>query len=333
MTRATPEEVRARAPRPVPFHPLPGPPGAPRRSIVPLKAAGTTPPVFLVPGQRGELFHFKRLVERVHDDIPVYGFEARGLYGDAEPIDNTRDMARYYVEEMRTVQPRGPHLLGGFSVGGKIAYEMARLLQSEGDPPHLLIFDYGPSPRRGTGATGIVNRLLLPPRTIRFHWQNYRGLEGQRRAAYRREQISDEIRQLLHRLGIQPRDWFYKIGGPKPPSGSAPVAELAGAPAVRRALRNAENNWGEWIDEPFRSRFTLFRGKIQYPGANLDEQLGFDETTAPGGVDVRHIPGLHAFLFVEPHVFTLIAELEDWVARVPDAPLPGVTRPAGGAAR
>src|SRR5262249_55453963 len=38
-------------------------------------------------------------------------------------------MAAHYVEELRAVQPEGPYLLGGWSMGGVVAFEMAQQLQ------------------------------------------------------------------------------------------------------------------------------------------------------------------------------------------------------------
>ena len=42
-------------------------------------------------------------------------------------------MAQAHLRELREIQPRGPYRLGGFCNGGLIAYEMALLLQAEGE--------------------------------------------------------------------------------------------------------------------------------------------------------------------------------------------------------
>ena len=34
-------------------------------------------------------------------------------------------VARHYLDEIRTVQPHGPYLLGGWSMGGTVAFEIA----------------------------------------------------------------------------------------------------------------------------------------------------------------------------------------------------------------
>ena len=48
-------------------------------------------------------------------------------------------MASRYLEEVRRVQPEGPYLLGGWSIGGNIAFEMAQQLQSAGQEVGFLV--------------------------------------------------------------------------------------------------------------------------------------------------------------------------------------------------
>jgi thioesterase domain-containing protein len=51
-------------------------------------------------------------------------------------------MAAHYIEVMKTVQPEGPYLLGGWSLGGIVAYEMAQQLAAQGQRiRHLLMLD------------------------------------------------------------------------------------------------------------------------------------------------------------------------------------------------
>ena len=53
-------------------------------------------------------------------------------------------MARHYVEAMRELHPEGPYLLGGWSFGGLVAFEMARQLAAAGaEVPLLALLDAG----------------------------------------------------------------------------------------------------------------------------------------------------------------------------------------------
>jgi acyl transferase domain-containing protein/thioesterase domain-containing protein/acyl carrier protein len=109
---------------------------------------GTGTPFFLVAGMFGNVLNLRHLAQLIGGDRPFYGLQARGLYGEDRPHDNFPDAARDYLAELRQVQPRGPYLLGGFSGGGLIAWEMARQLEEAGEDVALLALLDTPLPLR-----------------------------------------------------------------------------------------------------------------------------------------------------------------------------------------
>ena len=110
-------------------------PGADSRSD---RGSGARP-FFLVAGMFGNVLNLRHLAHLIGSDRPFYGLQARGLYGEETPHETFEEMARAYLEEIRTVQPEGPYLLGGFSGGGVTAYEMARQIIALGDQIGLLV--------------------------------------------------------------------------------------------------------------------------------------------------------------------------------------------------
>jgi thioesterase domain-containing protein len=97
---------------------------------------------FLIHDGDGETLLYRNLARRMPDDVSVFGIEPRRLTG--VPLAHTRieDMAKFYIEEMRNKQPRGPYMLGGLCAGGVIAYEMASQLKSAGETVQLVaLFD------------------------------------------------------------------------------------------------------------------------------------------------------------------------------------------------
>lgn len=111
-------------------------------ALVELKSGGTGAPFFLVPGGHGgmaEMTLYARVIGRVGADRPVYGLLARGLDGKAPVHTSVEEMARSYLEDIRTVQPRGPYALGGECIGGAVAFEMAQQLRARGDQVSLLL--------------------------------------------------------------------------------------------------------------------------------------------------------------------------------------------------
>ncbi|WP_370469510.1 non-ribosomal peptide synthase/polyketide synthase, partial [Corallococcus caeni] len=94
-------------------------------------------PLFLVHPGGGNVLAYSELARRLGPSLPVYGLQSRGL--DGRPVaESIEEMADLYVEAIRSVQPRGPYQLGGWSLGGVIAYEMARRLRDSGETVDLL---------------------------------------------------------------------------------------------------------------------------------------------------------------------------------------------------
>lgn len=102
--------------------------------LVIMRSHGSRTPFFCVHALLGSVYHYHHLANRISEDQPFYGLQARGLDGKEEPLERIEDMAELYLQTMREVQPRGPYLLGGYSFGGWIAFEMARRLQLAGEP-------------------------------------------------------------------------------------------------------------------------------------------------------------------------------------------------------
>jgi acetoacetyl-CoA synthetase len=97
--------------------------------LVPLNAGKEGVPFFFVHGLGGTVIELAALGKLIRTRRPVYAVQARGLDGAEPPFAAVEDMAAYYLEAIREVQPAGPYLLGGYSFGGLVALEMARLLE------------------------------------------------------------------------------------------------------------------------------------------------------------------------------------------------------------
>ena len=116
--------------------------GKEARCLVPIQIEGSQPKFFCVHGAGGNVLFYRDLSRRLGNDFPFYGLQARGLDGASEPLSSVEEMAQAYIEEMKVVQASGPYCLGGYCLGGAIAYEMARLLEQQGDDVALLaLFD------------------------------------------------------------------------------------------------------------------------------------------------------------------------------------------------
>jgi amino acid adenylation domain-containing protein len=111
-------------------------------SLVPIKPKGSKMPLYIVHGAGLNVLLFNALAMNMGAEQPVYGLQARGLNGIDEPLDVMEDIAANYIDEIITQNPTGPYALAGYSLGGTIAYEMARQLMEMGKEVKMLaVFD------------------------------------------------------------------------------------------------------------------------------------------------------------------------------------------------
>ncbi|NEQ16744.1 MAG: type I polyketide synthase, partial [Moorea sp. SIO3E2] len=107
-------------------------------TLVPIQPEGSKPPLFLVSGILGNVFDFQQLARHLGSEQPLYGLRTLGLEEDLQPYTCMADIAAHHIKAVQTVQPNGPYLLGGHSFGGKVAFEMAQQLLSQGQEVSLL---------------------------------------------------------------------------------------------------------------------------------------------------------------------------------------------------
>jgi thioesterase domain-containing protein/acyl carrier protein len=114
-------------------------PTAPRFPTTVLMKGGTKePPVFLAHGLGGSVIDFFQPVKHIQSEHPIYGLQAKGIDAVDEPWDRIEDMAQFYLDAIRQLQPCGPYILIGYSLGGLVMLEMAQRLSANGEKIALL---------------------------------------------------------------------------------------------------------------------------------------------------------------------------------------------------
>ncbi|MBX8605651.1 amino acid adenylation domain-containing protein [Pseudomonas cichorii] len=107
---------------------------------------GTRKHLFLVHAVGGVVSPYIKPSQLLPDELNVYAFQARGLEEGTHAIETLEEMAATYIEEMLEIQPEGPYLLGGWSMGGVIAFEMARQLETQDKEVRQLLLIDAPAP-------------------------------------------------------------------------------------------------------------------------------------------------------------------------------------------
>lgn len=116
--------------------------------VVTLQPHGNKTPLWLVHPGVGEVLVFVNLAHHI-TDRPVYAFRAKG-FNAAEgetPFKSLQEVFETYRSAIKKRQPQGPYAIAGYSFGGMVAFEVTKLLESEGDevrycgswnlPPHI----------------------------------------------------------------------------------------------------------------------------------------------------------------------------------------------------
>lgn len=126
-----------------------------------LRREGDLPPLVCLPGLAGDPMWFLPLLHALDPRRPILGLSFVGL----KPPMAIATAADKGVLALTSVQPRGPYLLLGHSLGGVLAFEMARRLKSRScEVPFLGLID--------TFVPGAPRRTVTS-RSHRFRrWRN-----------------------------------------------------------------------------------------------------------------------------------------------------------------
>jgi acyl carrier protein len=106
--------------------------------VVPIRQEGDRRAFFFLHGDyfSGGLY-CRELVRRLNPHQPLLALPPCGV--DGTPVPSSYGaMAERHLEAIRNIQPHGPYVLGGECNGGLVAYEIARLLEADGERIALL---------------------------------------------------------------------------------------------------------------------------------------------------------------------------------------------------
>lgn len=269
--------------------------------LVEIQPGSSQKRIFFVHPAGGNIICYVALARYMGIEQPSEGFyalQARGLDGRDAPFTRIEDMAAYYIDAVRSVQLGGPYLLGGWSLGAVVAFEMAQQIQAQGQEVAFLALLDSPAPLRQEEEmdevellAGLAGDLGLPIseedlRPLEPDERLLRILEqGQKRRLVPLDYDLAQARQLLH---------IFKTNV--------------------EALRN-------YRPRRYSNHITLFRAREApentFDNSPFDSSLSSDVEPTLGWsalsshpVDVHDVPGDHISMITEPHVQSLAAKLK-----------------------
>lgn len=161
-----------------------------------LHAHGDGQPLFVFPDVYGEPKQFQGLAKHLSADRPSYGFRHIGSDNEYEPVRQITRLAQLYAADLRRAQPHGPYYLLGYDVGGAVAFETARELDSQAQKVGLVIMVDCAAPGYPQAAP-LVQRARTHTRSL---------LQDARHAStrYLRQRIDAAEARVARRLGFDP---------------------------------------------------------------------------------------------------------------------------------
>jgi amino acid adenylation domain-containing protein len=237
--------------------------------LVPLVVADEArQPIMLVHGLGGHVAIFADLARRLGDRFAVYGLQAAGV--DSGPKGDLREMAAEYVTAIRERQPRGPYRLGGWSMGGMLALEMAQQFNSLGETVELLAMFDTHLPRvnerpvdidEDAALKWICARIGVPPQALLILPRRARWRAILQRGRDARILPPDVDEHQLEQVALTCRSHVAAVARYRPVAYRGEVLLFrAQNPAGKRARRPARAAH----DDPDRWR-TLFENLREYP--------------------------------------------------------------------
>lgn len=257
--------------------------------------AGT--PFFCVHPIGGNVLTFKNLSEHMVGR-PFYGLQARGLSHEEHPHTNIVEMAVDYLRYVRLVQPVGPYFLGGYSAGGLVAFEMARLLQESGEKVDLIVlFDsylhpqslIQPAPDTGTYPAGLKRSLSA----IRRRVIQMKAVAPDKRAGI----VARDAARLWSTVKLKFYGWTRNW--------SRNPVRLDAVSAFLFAIRN-------YRPCPLNARVTLFLADVNAPGSAKNLPAVW-RALVTGRLDVHHLATDHDRLLEAPFAAELAHSIEEQI--------------------
>jgi amino acid adenylation domain-containing protein len=252
-------------------------------------------PLVLVHGGDGGALVFQQLNRHLATGRAVYVIESPALTSPGERAADIPSVAREYIRQLHAVSPGGPWLLGGYSFGGVVAYEMARQLAQDGIAVPLVVLFDTPAPNEEYPRRSLRGRIAwFWARCHRLRMPWHRKLTALATRFVTGLLISTRVKLEEFYAGLFRNS---SSGGP-------------------RALRHLViRDYHERIASTYQAgsyagRVVLFRAENQGDKFAPARSLGWERLVGEQ-LEVIEVPGGHLTILEAPHAASLARALDD----------------------
>ncbi|HZM84536.1 MAG TPA: SDR family oxidoreductase [Candidatus Limnocylindrales bacterium] len=298
--RLLPANAIAHAPTPRRLAPLIAEPGS--VDIVEL-AAHSGPPLLLIHPQGGGVLCYAALAQGL--GLRVLACDDQRLAVDDPPRESISELAARYLTRLRREVPHGPYRVGGWSFGGVVAFEVARLLKQAGEDVRLVMID-SPAPNGQALPRSGAEELAA---TIVWNW--------------------------LRQAGVHPAESypeFLALPGELRFRVAAEAAAAAGMASLVRAMESTgagdllrrtvavgahhSDELDAYRPEPCAIDALLLRATAQHNGPLADLPTGRDDLgwrSLIPSITVIDVAGDHASVLAQPQVREVTTAIRRWL--------------------
>ena len=270
------------------------------QSLVPIKTTGDGKPLFLVHPITGDVSYVYQLSPYLSDHQSLYGLRAVGLDGITEPLRSIEAVAAHYIELIIQKQPIGPYSIGGFSLGGVIAFEMARQLKSRGLAVKLvaLIDSYPLNP-------AADNHTKYPIRQLLGYYYHYWSSLPKAPSV-----LIPMLRQKVPWVSQYLARRFWQSLSGKADSAVSMATEVDIAAPQSRMMRSLREAYSQYEFKPYEGNVVFLRAtkEATFGTGRVNVDFGW-RRYARQGVEVHQLVGQHESLFGDTATVARIGQI------------------------
>ena len=256
------------------------------------------PRFFCIHDLNGHVLYYRDLARALGEDQPFYGLQAYGHDTTDELDTSVEMMATRYLKEIRAAQPTGPYYLGGSSLGGMIAFEIAQQLIKQGEKVNLLAMFDTLTPAYGMQVMTWEERSL--PEKIEYHWNNIRTLGP----TYLLDRVHSRFDWIKYKVEATRLFTTRIVKNLWLQSGQE-------VPEYFQTFHREETYamvYRSYEPQPYPGCITLFRATERSERDQFDPTLGWGQY-AIEGIEVVDSPGEHGWMVRDPYAEILAKAL------------------------
>jgi thioesterase domain-containing protein len=217
-------------------------------------------------------------------------------------------MATHYIKEIQTVQPHGPYFLGGYCMGGAVAYEMAQQLAAQGEQVALLALIESTHPSYPSFLPTTTPLHLLLYRVIariEAEVNNFYVVKPAAKRAYIVARSQRILKWMRLKAGLLSERLLTTLH---------PSSAHSDAFALEILAETHSKAYMNYKPRPYHGQVLLVRTSKQPLGIYSDPTLGWGELLA-GDVELQEVPGHLIGLLIEPRVQLVAEKLRAGIAK------------------